>query len=140
MALRLTRAADFNPFGARDKRARPRANENRRSHFRRNAASRLPKRLERVKGIEPSSSAWKSAENSFVSTAIPTNRAVPAHWEVFQISVCRNGGDQPINLPRRAVDLITTAAGLVGSPSIRPRPAGHARAADDDTAIGRDCT
>jgi hypothetical protein len=34
----------------------------------------MAKRLERVKGIEPSSSAWKGEENPAASTHILTNR------------------------------------------------------------------
>jgi hypothetical protein len=59
-------------------------------------AERLAKlalmRLERVKGIEPSYSAWKGVENRIFSKPVRTKRPKPAYWYSTAFPACPNGG------------------------------------------------
>jgi len=48
-------------------------------------------RLERVKGIEPSYSAWKSRNAVVFSKAVLTFLSFLSRWDCYRISPCQNG-------------------------------------------------
>ena len=63
--------------------------ENIRSGFCRNVTSRLSKNVERVKGIEPSSSAWKAVAGGSLRVTRHHNKPqITAHSLAFPVDCC----------------------------------------------------